>query len=79
MPVEHARGLFKLSEALVQNSSTNDNEDDDNEEEAHGLRDEAETYLLRRDKSATQFGTKMPMIDGYRFFGDKESMRKPRS
>lgn len=56
MPVEHARGLFKLSEALAQNSSTNENEDDGSEEEAQYLRDEAEIYLLRRDKSATQFG-----------------------
>ncbi|KAL7952428.1 hypothetical protein V8C34DRAFT_323297 [Trichoderma compactum] len=56
MPVEHARGLLKLSEALVQNSSTNENEDDSNKEEARDLRDEAEIYLLRRDKSATQFG-----------------------
>lgn len=56
MPVEHARGLFKLSEALVQNSSTNENEDDGSEEEAQDLRDEAEIYLLRRDKNATQFG-----------------------
>ncbi|UKZ68842.1 uncharacterized protein TrAtP1_009862 [Trichoderma atroviride] len=56
MPVEHARGLFKLSEALVQNSSTNEDEKDDSEEEAQDLRDEAEIYLLRRDKSATQFG-----------------------
>ncbi|PKK40991.1 hypothetical protein CI102_14883 [Trichoderma harzianum] len=56
MPVEHARGLFKLSEALVLNSSTNENEDDNHEKEAQNLRDEAEIYLLRRDKSATQFG-----------------------
>ncbi|KAL6832199.1 P-loop containing nucleoside triphosphate hydrolase protein [Trichoderma camerunense] len=56
MPVEHARGLFKLSEALVQNSSTNEGEDDGSEKEAKYLRDEAEKYLLRRDKSATQFG-----------------------
>ncbi|PNP48425.1 hypothetical protein TGAMA5MH_00463 [Trichoderma gamsii] len=57
MPVEHARGLFKLSEALVQDSFTNENEDDGSEKEAQDLRDEAETYLLRRDTSATQFGT----------------------
>ncbi|KAK4059480.1 hypothetical protein Trihar35433_10756 [Trichoderma harzianum] len=56
MPVEHARGLFKLSEALVQNSSTNEGGDDGSEKEAQHLRDEAEKYLLRRDKSATQFG-----------------------
>ncbi len=52
MPVEHARGLFKLSEALIQNSSSNENED-----EAQNFRDEAEVYLLRRDKVATEFGT----------------------
>ncbi|KAM0511973.1 hypothetical protein ACHAPE_009329 [Trichoderma viride] len=57
MPVEHARGLFKLSEALVQNSSTIKNEDDGSEEEAQDLRDEAELYLLRRDTSAMQFGS----------------------
>lgn len=55
MPVEHARGLFKLSEALAQNSSTNEMEDDGSEKEAQYLRGKAEIYLLRRDKSATQF------------------------
>ena len=56
MPVEHARGLFKLSEALMQNSSSNENEEDGSEDEAQDLRDEAEVYLLRRDKGATEFG-----------------------
>jgi ElaB/YqjD/DUF883 family membrane-anchored ribosome-binding protein len=42
MPVEHARNLFKLSEALLQDSH------DDSPEEAEGLRDEAEIYLKRR-------------------------------
>ncbi|KAL7929497.1 P-loop containing nucleoside triphosphate hydrolase protein [Trichoderma chlorosporum] len=56
MPVEHARCLFKLSEALIQSSSTSENEDDDSKKEAQDMRDEAERYLLRRDKSATQFG-----------------------
>lgn len=56
MPVEHARGLFKLSEALVQNSSTNENENDGSEKEAQYVRDEAEKYLLRRDKSVKEFG-----------------------
>jgi len=55
MPVEHARGLFKLSEALMQNSSSNENEDG-SEDEAHDLRDEAEVYLLRRDEGAIEFG-----------------------
>ena len=54
MPVEHARGLFKLSEALMQNSSSN--EEDGSEDKAQDLRDEAEIYLLRRDESATEFG-----------------------
>ncbi|KAI9707499.1 MAG: hypothetical protein M1836_000460 [Candelina mexicana] len=48
MPVEHARGLFKVSEALIQNSSSNANVEDSSEDEAQGLRDEAEVYLLRR-------------------------------
>ena len=56
MPVEHARSLFKLSEALMQNSSSNVNEEDDSEDEAQDLRDEAEVYLLRRDEGATEFG-----------------------
>ncbi|MCJ1470682.1 hypothetical protein MMC07_009329 [Pseudocyphellaria aurata] len=55
MPVEHARGLFKLSEALIQNSSSIENEDG-GEDEAQDLRDEAEVYLLRRDEGATEFG-----------------------
>ena len=49
MPVEHARGLFKLSETLLQESNES--------EEAIDLRDEAELYLLRRDPQATEFGT----------------------
>ncbi|KAF2811394.1 uncharacterized protein BDZ99DRAFT_507903 [Mytilinidion resinicola] len=48
MPVEHARGLFKLSEALFQDSYDG--------EEAGELRDEAELYLLRRDPQAAQSG-----------------------
>jgi hypothetical protein len=43
MPVEHARGLFKLSEALMQNSSSNGN-DEGGEDEAQDLRDETEIY-----------------------------------
>ncbi|KAI9842890.1 MAG: hypothetical protein M1837_006722 [Sclerophora amabilis] len=42
MPVEHARNLFKLSEALLQDSH------DDSHGEAEDLRNEAETYLKRR-------------------------------
>ncbi|GFF21642.1 hypothetical protein ATEIFO6365_0015021400 [Aspergillus terreus] len=49
MPVEHARGLFKLSEALLQDSYNND-------DQARALRDEAELYLLRRDPQAVEFG-----------------------
>lgn len=48
MPVEHARGLFKLSETLIQDSYDS--------EEAIGLRDEAELYLMRRDPEAVDFG-----------------------
>lgn len=48
MPVEHARGLFKLSEALLQDS--------DDSEEAEALRDEAEAHLLRRNPQAVEFG-----------------------
>lgn len=44
MPVEHARNLFKLSEALVQ-----DEDVDDGTCEAKDLRDEAEIYLKRRN------------------------------
>ncbi|KAM0666628.1 hypothetical protein ACQRIU_004483 [Beauveria bassiana] len=49
MPAEHARCLFKLSEALLQDSY-NDGE------KAKDLRDDAEMYLLRRDAQATEFG-----------------------
>lgn len=48
MPVEHARGLFKLSETLLQDS--------DDSEEAMRSRDEAELYLLRRDPDAGNCG-----------------------
>lgn len=48
MPVEHGRGLFKLSEAMLQDSH--------NDDEAADLRDEAELYLLRRDPQAVEFG-----------------------
>ncbi|KAM3507733.1 hypothetical protein MY11210_007013 [Beauveria gryllotalpidicola] len=49
MPAEHARCLFKLSEALLQDAY-NDGD------EARDLRDDAEVYLLRRDPQATEFG-----------------------
>lgn len=42
MPVEHARNLFKLSEALLQDSH------EDSQVEAGNLRAEAEVYLRRR-------------------------------
>lgn len=48
MPVEHARGLLKLSETLLKDSY-------DNDAEATGLRDEAEVYLLRRNPEAIEF------------------------
>ena len=51
MPIEHARALFKLSEALLQETY------DGSEEEAMRLRDEAERYLKQRDPDATEFGT----------------------
>ncbi|KGQ08867.1 hypothetical protein BBAD15_g5804 [Beauveria bassiana D1-5] len=49
MPAEHARCLFKLSEALLQDSY-NDGD------KAKDLRDDAEMYLLRRDAQVTEFG-----------------------
>jgi len=49
MPVEHARALFKLSEALLQ--------DPNDSEEANRIRDEAEVYLLKRDACAVSFST----------------------
>lgn len=48
MPVEHARGLLKLSEALLQDSYNSSGEVTD-------LRDEVEVYLLRRDPQAVEF------------------------
>ncbi|KAB8202217.1 hypothetical protein BDV34DRAFT_215631 [Aspergillus parasiticus] len=48
MPVGQARGLFKLSEALLQDSCDS--------EKVKALRDEAELYLLRRDPQAVDFG-----------------------
>lgn len=48
MPVEHARGLLKLSEALVQGSSHN-------ADEVEKLRDEVQTFLLRADPEAVEF------------------------
>ena len=50
MPAEHARSLFKLSEALLQSQ-------DGGEDEAEDLRDEAEIYLKRKKADATDFGT----------------------
>lgn len=50
MPVEHARCLFKLSEALAQDGYAG------HAEEGRGLRDEAEMFLSRRDPQATEFG-----------------------
>lgn len=42
MPVEHARSLFKLSEALLQDSQN------DSPSEAEDLWDKAEIYLRKR-------------------------------
>ncbi|OBT61237.1 hypothetical protein VE03_09669 [Pseudogymnoascus sp. 23342-1-I1] len=50
MPVEHARSLFKLSEALLRNNYGS-------EDEAKELRGEAETYLKKRNPDAVAFGT----------------------
>jgi len=50
MPVEHARVCFKLSEALLQDNS------DDNTE-AEELRQDAETFLKRRDPNAKDFSS----------------------
>ncbi|KID94052.1 pfs domain-containing protein, partial [Metarhizium majus ARSEF 297] len=52
MPVEHARNLFKLSEALLQ-----DEDVDDSSCEAKDLRDEAEIYLKRRKPDVTACDT----------------------
>jgi len=57
MTVEHARSLFKTSEALMQNSSSNEGEDD-SDGEAQILRDEAKVYLLRRNEGAREFRNK---------------------
>jgi hypothetical protein len=48
MPVEHARGLFRLSEAML---SAGDNEK--NEKEAEELREQAKLYLKKRAPQAT--------------------------
>lgn len=48
MPVEHARNLVKLSEALRQS------QDSDGDEVAN-LRDEAKVLLLKRNPLATDF------------------------
>ncbi|OAA70451.1 hypothetical protein ISF_02425 [Cordyceps fumosorosea ARSEF 2679] len=50
MPLEHARCLFKLSQALLQGSH-------DETQQATDLRDEAKVYLLRRDAEAKNFDT----------------------
>lgn len=50
MPVEHARSLFKLSEALSQEQFGDDSE-------AEELRDDAEIFLKRRNADATDFGS----------------------
>lgn len=50
MPVEHARNLFKLSEALFQENTDPEGENED-------LRVEAEVYLKRKQPNATSFDT----------------------
>lgn len=51
MPVEHARNLFKRSEALLQDSL------DGSPKEAGIRRAEAEVHLMRRVPGETSFGT----------------------
>lgn len=51
MPAEHARGLFKLSEALLQDNHPG------SADEAIALREEAEIVLKRRDANLTDFST----------------------
>jgi hypothetical protein len=48
---EHARGVFKLSEALYQDSTN-----PTSEAEAEDLRGEAETLLKKMDSRAVSFG-----------------------
>jgi ElaB/YqjD/DUF883 family membrane-anchored ribosome-binding protein len=50
-PVEHARSLFKLSEALLQDSF------DDSEVEAVALREEAEIMLRKTKPNITRLDT----------------------
>ncbi|EME85066.1 uncharacterized protein MYCFIDRAFT_135445 [Pseudocercospora fijiensis CIRAD86] len=50
MPVEHARSLFKLSEALTQDNH-------DGGAEAERLRNEAEVFLRKMDPGASAFDT----------------------
>lgn len=46
MPIEHARNLFKLSEALLQDGK------DDSTAEAESLRNEAEAFFKKRKPDA---------------------------
>ncbi|KAK6507665.1 hypothetical protein TWF481_006087 [Arthrobotrys musiformis] len=50
MPVEHARNMFKLSEALLQ-------ADHGSDDEAEDLRDDAEVFLRRRDANIEETST----------------------
>ncbi|KAG9250320.1 pfs domain-containing protein [Emericellopsis atlantica] len=50
-PVEHARVLFKLSEALLQDGNQS------SDQEALAMRDEAEAYLRMRDPNFSDSGT----------------------
>lgn len=51
MPVEHARSLFKLSEALLDDSHNGSSS------EAEALRGEAEVYLKKRKPEITACDT----------------------
>ena len=52
MPVEHARSLFKLSEALLQDPHAD-------EATVVNLRDQAEAYLKERSPEATEFSSEL--------------------
>jgi hypothetical protein len=56
MPVEHARNLFRLSEALLQNGK-------DRAAEAADLRGKAEVYLKKKAPSVIECGTEKAYDD----------------
>lgn len=56
MPVEHARNLFKLSEALLRNA-------DDSGSEAADLREKAVLYLRKKSPNVFETGTEKAYDD----------------